>query len=230
MQRPVKYLEKGLTTIAKSGWKVARKLDARSNPNPAFTPNWSEKPMLKSWEKTKPPLGWPRQTDSLCPKCVREAREVILSGEVDYSILKTDKVGEVKATILQRGNEIWMVKDCPRHGRTGGLDGDRRQVPRAHRGPVSGTRHPCAQRRGSAQPRILDGQVGPRRGPDGGPDEPLQHDVRPVLHGRQPGRFRPTSSSGKRSRPFSTTPSGSSPAGRCRCSSRAASRRCRRTS
>ena len=118
MQRPVKYLEKGLTTIAKSGWKVARKLDARSNPNPAFTPNWSEKPMLKSWEKTKPPLGWPRQTDSLCPKCVREAREVILSGEVDYSILKTEKVGEVKATILQRGNEIWMVKDCPRHGRT----------------------------------------------------------------------------------------------------------------
>ena len=118
MQRPVKYFEKGLTTIAKSGWKVARKLDARSNPNPAFTPNWSEKPMLKSWEKTKPPLGWPRQTDSLCPKCVREAREVILSGEVDYSILKTEKVGEVKATILQRGNEIWMVKDCPRHGRT----------------------------------------------------------------------------------------------------------------
>src|SRR6266566_4625582 len=31
------------------------------NPNPSFTPNWSEKPLLKSWEKTKPTLGWPRR-------------------------------------------------------------------------------------------------------------------------------------------------------------------------
>ena len=118
MQRPVKYLEQGLTEVARAGWKVARKLDARKDPNPAFTPAWSEKPMLKSWEKSKPPLGWPRQTDSLCPKCVREAREVILSGEVDYSILKTERVGEVQATILQRDNEIWMVKECPTHGKT----------------------------------------------------------------------------------------------------------------
>ena len=118
MQRPVKYVERGLTEVARAGWKFARRLDARKDPNPAFTPAWSEKPMLKSWEKSKPPLGWPRQTDSLCPKCVREAREVILSGEVDYSILKTEKVGEVKATILQRGNEIWMVKECPIHGKT----------------------------------------------------------------------------------------------------------------
>src|SRR2546430_13513283 len=44
------------------------------NPNPSFTPKWSDKPLLKSWEKTKPTLGWPRQTDSLCPDC-EEARE-----------------------------------------------------------------------------------------------------------------------------------------------------------
>ena len=118
MHRPVKYFEKGLAQVARAGWKVARRLDARKDPAPAFTPDWSEKPMLKSWEKTKPPLGWPRQTDSLCPKCVREAREVILNGEVDYSILKTEKVGEVKATILQRDNEVWMVKECPIHGKT----------------------------------------------------------------------------------------------------------------
>ena len=30
------------------------------NPNPSFTPKWSDKPLLKSWEKTKPTLGWPR--------------------------------------------------------------------------------------------------------------------------------------------------------------------------
>src|SRR5438034_5209694 len=49
-------------------------------PNPSFTPKWSDKPLLKSWEKTKPTLGWPRQTDSLCPDCVKEAREAIVHG------------------------------------------------------------------------------------------------------------------------------------------------------
>ncbi len=87
MHRPIKYVEKGLTSFANSAWKVGRWLDSRSEPNASFTPDWSEKPLLKSWEKTKPPLGWPRKTDSLCPKCVVEARERILAGEVDYNIL-----------------------------------------------------------------------------------------------------------------------------------------------
>ncbi len=85
-------------------------------PNPSFTPKWSDQPLLKSWEKTKPKLGWPRETDSLCPKCVVEAREKILSGEEDYQILIDQKVGEIKATIVERNGEIWMIKDCPIHG------------------------------------------------------------------------------------------------------------------
>ena len=84
---------------------------------PAFTPKWSDKPLLKSWQKTKPNLGWPRETDSLCPKCVIEARERILSGEEDYHILIDEKVGEVKAQVIERDNQIWMVKECPIHGR-----------------------------------------------------------------------------------------------------------------
>ena len=40
----------------------------------AVVPNWAPGPMLKSWEKSKPVLGWPRTTDSLCPTCVREVR------------------------------------------------------------------------------------------------------------------------------------------------------------
>ena len=32
--------------------------------NPSFTPKWSDKPLLKSWEKSKPTLGWPRTTRS----------------------------------------------------------------------------------------------------------------------------------------------------------------------
>ena len=90
----------------------------RFNPAPSFTPKWTEKPLLKSWQKTKPVLGWPRQTDSLCPQCVKEAREKILSGTDDWTTLLHEKVGEVKANIIERDGQVWMVKDCPQHGRT----------------------------------------------------------------------------------------------------------------
>ena len=117
MQRPIKYVEKGMTRVAAGMWRGLQYFNQKIEADPSFKPNWSDKPMLKSWEKSKPPLGWPRQTDSLCPTCVREAREKILSGEVPYTVLKEKKVGEVKATILERDGQIWMVKDCPTHGR-----------------------------------------------------------------------------------------------------------------
>ncbi|MEZ5396660.1 MAG: radical SAM protein [Bryobacterales bacterium] len=67
--------------------------------------------------KSKPALGWPRKTDSLCPKCVIAAREQILSGQVDYNVLKSEKVGEVEASIIERDGQVWMVKECPTHGK-----------------------------------------------------------------------------------------------------------------
>jgi uncharacterized radical SAM superfamily Fe-S cluster-containing enzyme len=88
----------------------------KRNPNPSFTPKWSDKPLLKSWEKTKPTLGWPRQTDSLCPDCVKEAREAIIAGKKDWRDLMNEKVGEIKAQIVERNGEVWMLKDCPIHG------------------------------------------------------------------------------------------------------------------
>ena len=90
----------------------------RFNPAPTFTPKWTEKPLLKSWQKTKPTLGWPRQTDSLCPVCVREAREAITNGEAEWQKLLHEKVGEVKADIIERDGQVWMVKECPQHGKT----------------------------------------------------------------------------------------------------------------
>jgi len=88
----------------------------KRNPNPSVTPQWSDKPLLKSWEKTKPTLGFPRQTDSLCPACVKEAREAIIAGKKDWRDLMHEKVGEIKAQIIERDGEIWMIKDCPTHG------------------------------------------------------------------------------------------------------------------
>ncbi|HEX4602433.1 MAG TPA: radical SAM protein, partial [Candidatus Angelobacter sp.] len=69
MHKPVKYAEKVLTYAARGTWAVFEKVNS-IKPRPSFTPKWSDKPILKSWQKTKPPLGWPRSTDSLCPKCV----------------------------------------------------------------------------------------------------------------------------------------------------------------
>src|SRR3954467_5461998 len=115
MHKPIKFVEKGLSFAANGAWVVFNNLN-KINQRPSFTPKWSDKPLLKSYEKTKPPLGWPRETDSLCPVCVREARQEILDGKKDVSILLNEKVGEIKATILERDGKILMVKDCPLHG------------------------------------------------------------------------------------------------------------------
>jgi 7,8-dihydro-6-hydroxymethylpterin dimethyltransferase len=115
MHKPIKYVEKGLTYVAKGAWSVFDTLN-HLRPAPAFTPKWSERPLLKSWQKVKPPLGWPRETDSLCPVCVREARQEILDGKKDVSILLNEKVGRSRRTILERDGKILMVKDCPIHG------------------------------------------------------------------------------------------------------------------
>ena len=89
----------------------------KHNPTPSFTPKWSDKPLLKSWEKSKPTLGWPRQTDSLCPGCVKDARDAIFEGKKDWRDLMHEKVGEIKAQIIERDGEVWMVKECPIHGK-----------------------------------------------------------------------------------------------------------------
>src|SRR5271170_7389138 len=110
-----KIAEKALTYGAKAGWAVFNKLNSFS-PNASFTPKWSDKPLLKSYQKEKPPLGWPRTTDSLCPKCIPEIRQQIVDGKLPHEILLNEKVGEIKAQIIERDGQILMVKDCPTHG------------------------------------------------------------------------------------------------------------------
>ncbi|MBZ5627602.1 MAG: radical SAM protein [Acidobacteriia bacterium] len=115
MPKPIKFVELGLVYAAKAAWGVFE-FGNRFNQKPSFTPKWSDKPLLKSYEKQKPPLGWPRATDSLCPKCVPEIRQQILDGKLPHEILLNEKVGEIKAQIVERDGKILMVKDCPKHG------------------------------------------------------------------------------------------------------------------
>ncbi|PYV40233.1 MAG: radical SAM protein [Acidobacteria bacterium] len=115
-KRVLKYIDSAICHTAGIAFDSIQFFN-RYNPNPSFTPKWSDKPLLKSWEKSKPTLGWPRTTDSLCPTCVKEAREKIINGEEDYKTLVTDHVGEIKAKIIERNGQVWMVKDCPKHGK-----------------------------------------------------------------------------------------------------------------
>ena len=81
--------EKGLLKGAKSSklvsdlsdiaWKAFQSVNTRLPEGEAIRPEWAPGPLLKSYERTSPPLGFPRETDSLCPRCVKEVRDAVIS-------------------------------------------------------------------------------------------------------------------------------------------------------
>ncbi len=189
MPKAIKYVEKAVSVAANAAWQVFDRVN-QIHQNPSFTPKWSEKPLLKSWEKTKPTLGWPRTTDSLCPRCVPEARKAILDGTLPVDILRNEKVGEIKAQIIERDGKILMVKDCAIHGHFEDVMAIDTAFFKHLEECFPGPRHPRPRRRRSPQARHQHGEARPRIGSDDRSDQPLQHDVRSLLHGCQPGRVR----------------------------------------
>jgi uncharacterized radical SAM superfamily Fe-S cluster-containing enzyme len=112
---PWRPVELALTGGAKVLWPAFQAINRRFEGKP-FHPKWSAAPLLKSHERSMPELGWPRTTDSLCPTCVREARTRILSGEQAVESLVNEKVGEIKATIVERDGRVVVEKTCTIHG------------------------------------------------------------------------------------------------------------------
>src|SRR5262245_37170518 len=102
--------------LARAAWPLVSRLN-QTFERPAPQPGWAPARLLKSREKTFPQLGWPRTTDSLCPRCVKQVREEILSGRRQLSELTTGKPGEIKAEIREEDGRIIMDKTCPEHGR-----------------------------------------------------------------------------------------------------------------
>jgi uncharacterized radical SAM superfamily Fe-S cluster-containing enzyme len=109
-------LYSGLRSGAEALWRVTRAID-RLFPQRSFQPKWAPAPLLKQRERSFPKLGFPRETDSLCPGCVKEVRSKILSGEVDWKVLVDGNPGEIKASIVEEDGRILMKKECPTHGR-----------------------------------------------------------------------------------------------------------------
>jgi uncharacterized radical SAM superfamily Fe-S cluster-containing enzyme len=116
LPKPIKHVERVVSFAANAAWHVYDAVNSLKAPNPSFKPKWSDKPLLKSWEKQKPKLGWPRETDSLCPKCVPDIRNKIIDGHLPVEILKNEKAGEIKAMIVEKEGKIVMQKTCPIHG------------------------------------------------------------------------------------------------------------------
>jgi hypothetical protein len=108
-------LEAALSYGARLAWPALQAVNRRF-PSQSFQPKWAAAPLLKSTERSSPQLGWPRTTDSLCPTCVREARDKILSGAQSISSLVDGQVGEIKAHIVERDGKVIVEKTCPLHG------------------------------------------------------------------------------------------------------------------
>jgi uncharacterized radical SAM superfamily Fe-S cluster-containing enzyme len=79
-------------------------------------PQWAPRRILKSYERSRPELGIPRTTDSLCPRCVPEIRSSIVRGETNISELIDGHPGEIKAQIIEEDGKVLMRKVCEKHG------------------------------------------------------------------------------------------------------------------
>jgi uncharacterized radical SAM superfamily Fe-S cluster-containing enzyme len=110
-----RWFERFLVGTANTTWPLVVAWNRRFE-RPSIRPPWAPAPLLKRRERTFPPLGWPRSTDSLCPRCVREAREAILDGKRSMLELIEGKPGEIKAEIVEEAGQVVMKKTCAKHG------------------------------------------------------------------------------------------------------------------
>jgi hypothetical protein len=114
--RPAVLVGGAVKGAAHVAWHAFQAVNRRV-PYGTFHPKWAPAPLLKTKDRTFPELGFPRETDSLCPQCVKDVRGQVLSGEADWKALIHGKPGEVRARIVERDGQVWMEKECPRHGR-----------------------------------------------------------------------------------------------------------------
>ena len=105
-----------VSTLSDVAWKAFQSVNRRLPEGEAIRPNWAPGPLLKSYERSAPPLGFPRETDSLCPRCVKEVRTAVIDGTTPLESLMNEHPGEIKAQILEENGQVVMRKTCPKHG------------------------------------------------------------------------------------------------------------------
>ncbi len=112
----MEMMSEALRQVGELGWNVFQSINGRIAESESPRPDWAPGPLLKSHERTRPPLGFPRRTDSLCPRCVVETRNAIIRGERELSVLVNGHVGEIPATLVEEDGKIFIRKTCEKHG------------------------------------------------------------------------------------------------------------------
>ncbi|QYO66930.1 radical SAM protein [Leptolyngbya sp. 7M] len=107
---------KAVSKLADIGWKAFQAVNTALPEGKSIQPKWAAEPLLKSYERTSPPLGFPRETDSLCPACVKQVRNGVIAGDIPLDILMNSHPGEIKAQIVEENGQVIMRKECPTHG------------------------------------------------------------------------------------------------------------------
>ena len=100
---------------ANAAWHAERKISQLLPTGRRNIPAWATGPLLRSHERTSPPLGVPRVTKSLCPRCNAEIVKAVLDGEATVADF-SDRPGIIEAHILEEGGRILMRKSCRTHG------------------------------------------------------------------------------------------------------------------
>ena len=105
-----------VTRIANLAWNGFQAINTRLPEGELPNPQWAPGRIAKSRERTVPPLGFPRETDSLCPRCVPEIRNKVIQGELDLETLLHSRPGEIKARLVEENGRILIRKVCEKHG------------------------------------------------------------------------------------------------------------------
>jgi uncharacterized radical SAM superfamily Fe-S cluster-containing enzyme len=105
-----------VTRLANVAWKGFQAINTHIPEGDLPHPLWAPGRIAKSRERSMPPLGFPRETDSLCPRCIPDIRRKITRGEISLEELLKTRAGEVKARIFEESGRILIRKECEKHG------------------------------------------------------------------------------------------------------------------
>jgi tetraether lipid synthase len=104
-----------LSRTAGVAWEATRAVNRLLPEGKLPSPAWAPGRLQKTRERSSPPFGIPRETESLCPNCNLDVRKPILSGQEPIEKLRKEP-GLIKATIVEERGRILMRKTCKKHG------------------------------------------------------------------------------------------------------------------
>jgi 7,8-dihydro-6-hydroxymethylpterin dimethyltransferase len=116
MKSAVHYeISSTVPTLSNLSWNLLQYVNSKIPAGDLRRPAWAPGRLLKSDERSMPPLGVPRKTISICPKCNQERVSEALCRERPLSEFADDP-GLIEAQILEEAGRVLMRKVCDRHG------------------------------------------------------------------------------------------------------------------